>query len=124
MLEQGESKKQSTLKDLSQRVNACVNNAGHNITRDDLTRKLRRDTSDLFTVGKANMIEQRRLMWTTHFNLDLWFTTWKQTLIDLGFGRVRTEKDVDAAGEIAFFDKQLERIVNLDETDGTLDESH
>jgi len=63
-------------------------------------------------------------MWTTHFNLDLWFTTWKQTLIDLGFGRARTEEDVDAVGEIVFFDKQLERIVNLDETDGTLDKSH
>ena len=124
MLEQAESKKQPTLKDLSQRVNACVNNADHNITRDDLTHKLRRDTSDLFTVGKANVIEQRRLMWTTHFNLDLWFTTWKQTLIDLGFSRARTEEDVDAVGEIVFFDKQLERIVNLDETDGTLDESH
>jgi len=63
MLEQAKSKYQSTIKDLSQRVIAsCVNHAGHNITGDDLTRKLRRDTSNLFTVGKANMIEQQRLM--------------------------------------------------------------
>jgi len=124
MLEQAESKKQSTIKVMSHHVNACVNYAGHTLTRDDLTCKLRRDTSDLFDVGKANVVEQRRLQWTTHFNLDLWFTTWKNTLIGLGFGRERTPEDVEAAGEIVFFDHQLERIVNLDETDGTLDESN
>jgi len=124
MLEQAECKKQSTIKDMAHRVNACVNHAGHTMTRDDLARKLRRDTSDLFNVGKANVVEQRRLQWTTHYNLDLWFTTWRNTLIGLGFGRETTPEDVDAVGEIVFFDRQLERIVNLDETDGTLDESN
>ena len=123
MLEQAESTKQSTIKEMSKRVNDCVNFAGHSQTRDHLARRIRRDTAHLFEVGKANMVEQRRLQWTTHHNLNLWFTTWKQNLIDLGFGREVTAEDTDCVGEIMFFDKQLERIVNLDETDGTLDES-
>jgi len=124
MLEQAECKKQSSIKDMALRVNACVNTAGHTRSRDDLTRKLRKETSDLFTVGKANMMEQRRLQWTTHHNLDLWFTTFKSTLIELGFGREPTAEDVEVVGEVVFFDNQKERIVNLDETDGTLDEAN
>ena len=90
-----------------------------------MSRKLRKETADLFTVGKANMIEQRRLQWTTHHNLNLWFSTFKTTLIELGFGRAtNAEEDVEVEGEIVFFDNQKERIVNLDETDGTLDESN
>jgi len=92
MLEQAESKKQLTTKDMAQRVNTCVNHASHSLTRDDLTGKIRRDTADLrpfqcCNVGKANMAEQQRLQWTTHYNLDLWFTTWKSTLVGLVFGR-------------------------------------
>jgi hypothetical protein len=97
-LEQAASKKQSNLKDLARLVNACVNKAGHNKTRDDLTRKLKKDTADQFEVGKANVVEQRRLMWTTAYNLDMWFKTWKDTLIDLGFGRAKVDGE-DVEGE-------------------------
>jgi hypothetical protein len=78
-LEQAGSKKQSSIKDL-----------GFNKTRDDLTRKLKKETANKFTVGKANVVEQRRLMWTTAYNLEVWFTTWSDTLIDLGFARKKT----------------------------------
>jgi hypothetical protein len=47
-----------TIKDLSKLVNGCVNKAGFNKTRDDLTRKLKKETADHFTVGKANTVEQ------------------------------------------------------------------
>lgn len=77
---------------MPQRVNACVNFTGASLSRDNLT-GLRRDTADLFNVGKANMIEQRRVQWTTNYNLNLWFSTWKNTLIDLGFGRKATTDD-------------------------------
>jgi hypothetical protein len=90
-LEQAGSKKQSTIKDLAKLVNGCVNKVGFSKKkRDDLTRKLKRETADEFAVGKANVMEQRRLMWTTSYNLEVWFQTWKDMLIDLGFGRVAT----------------------------------
>ena len=86
-LEQAESKKQSGLKQMTKLVNKVVNAAGFNKTRDDLTKKLRRDTANEFEVGKANVTEYRRVQWTTAYNLEVWFSTWKDLLIQLGFAR-------------------------------------
>jgi len=121
-LEQAEGRTQSTMKDMAKRVNACVNLAGFTKCRDDLTRKLRNLTADLFTVGKSNRMEHRRLQWTTHQNLDFWFSTFKVALIDLGFGREALPEE-DVVGEIFFYEGQLHRVVNLDETDGSLDDA-
>jgi len=88
--------------------------------RDDLTWKLRNQTADLFSAGKTNVTEHRRLMWTTYQNLDLWYTTCKKTVIQLGFGRESTLAD-DVEGEVFFCENQMMRILNLDETDGSLD---
>ena len=122
-LEQAGAKQQSSLRQLSLRVNAVVNEAGMSKSRDDLTRKLRNTTSHMFDTGKANVIEQRRVEWTTHYNLNLWFDTWKTTLIELGFAREKTEADVDIEGEVVFLPGQKNRILNVDETDGTLDDT-
>jgi hypothetical protein len=121
-LEQAASKKQSTIAKLSRLVNKCVNKAGHNKTRDDLAKKLKKDTADSFEVTKANVVEQRRLMWTTSYNLEIWFQTWKETLIDLGFARPKRIDEV-AEGELVFYPGQTDRIGNLDETDGSLDDT-
>jgi hypothetical protein len=112
-LEQAASKKQSTVKQLSLLVNACVNKGGYQKTRADLTRRLKKDIADHFEVGKANVVEQRRLMWTTAYNLEVWFKTWKNTLIELGFGRAKTEADAESElteGEVVFFVGQRNRI--------------
>jgi len=122
-LQQAESKKQSNTKQMSKLVNACVNKAGFNKTRDDLDRKLQKDTANQFEVGKANVVEQRRVMWTTACNLDMWFSAWKDTLIDLGFAREKEPSDGDIEGELLFFPGQLERIGNVDETNGSIDDA-
>jgi hypothetical protein len=122
-LEQAGCKKQSTIKQLVKVVNATVNAGGFNKTDDNLTRKLRRDTAEQFEVGKPNVVEQRRLMWTTSYNLDMWFATFKSTLIDLGFARAKETTDIDTLGEVIFHPGQLDRIVNFDETDGSIDET-
>ena len=121
-LEQSESKKQSTIKEMSKLVNSCVNKGGFMKTRDDLARKLKKDTADQFQLGKANVQEQRRIAWTTHYNLDVWFSTWKETLVELGFARERLDGE-DGDGEVVFLPGQLSRIINLDETDGSLDDT-
>jgi hypothetical protein len=113
------------VKDLLKLVNGCVNKAGYNKIRDDLTKKLKKDTVDEFELGKANIMEQRRLMWSTTYNLEVWFKTWKDLLIDLGFGRLATPEDAvnGTVGEVFFFKGTTHRIINLDETDGTLDDT-
>jgi hypothetical protein len=86
-LDQAASKKQSSIRSMLLLINGCVNKAGCNKSRDDVTRKLKSKTADHFDVGKQNVVEQRCLMWTTLYNLEVWFNTWSDTLIDLGFTR-------------------------------------
>jgi hypothetical protein len=100
-LEQSGSKKQSNIKEMSKLVNATVNKRGFKKVKDYLARKLQKDTAHHFTAGKSNTIELRRLQWTTHYNLDIWFSTWKDTLIDLGFGRAKLPEET-SVGEIVY----------------------
>lgn len=60
-LEQASCREQSSVKKMAKLVNTCVNRAGMSKSREDLTRKLKKDTADQFDVGKANVVEARRL---------------------------------------------------------------
>jgi len=85
--EQVHNKKQSNMKAMAVEVNTCLNRSG--LSRNDqyFVRKLRTDNADKMNVGEKNMIEQRRSNWTTFSNLNVWFNTWKEILVELGFGR-------------------------------------
>ena len=122
-LEQAESRKQSSRKQMAKLLNATVNKAGFAKTSDDLARKLQRDTANQFEVGKANIMEQRRVMWTTYYNLNVWFDTWKAELIELGFAREKLATDNNVEGELFFFEGQTNRVLNVDETDGSIDDT-
>ena len=37
------------------------------------------------TAGKFKHAEERRVKWTTHYNLELWFDDWEKVLGELGF---------------------------------------
>jgi hypothetical protein len=91
-LEQAESKKQSKVLQLSKLLNGCVNKAGFQKTRGNFTRKLQKETAHLLEVAKANVVEHRWLMWTTCYNLEISFKTFKATLVDLGFARNLTKQ--------------------------------
>ena len=119
-LEQANSTKQSTLAQLGKRVNALVNKGGFKKNGNEVVSKLRLETADEIEVGRKNVIEQRRVQWTTYSNLNLWYDTWEETLVELGFARKKEPGD-NVEGSLFFFDGQLNRIINLDETDGSLD---
>ena len=104
-------------------MNATVNEAGFTKNREDLTRKIQRETANPFDVGKANVAEQRRLKWTTAHDLNVWFSTWKETLIELGFCREKEDHDTNTDGEVVFFYSMLRRIINIDETDGSINDA-
>jgi hypothetical protein len=122
-LEQAHSKKQSGIKEMAKLVNAILNSAGYGRTRDDLVRKLRKDTANHFSVSKANVTEARRVLWTTSYNLNVWFTTFKELCIDLGFAREKLPNERNVVGELVFPEDQLRRIINVDETDGSIDDT-
>ena len=83
-------------------------------------RKLQKETSDKMDIGEKNVLGQRRAKWTTYTNLNMWFNTWEGVLIELGFSRLKREGE-DCKGSVVFFVGQKYRIINLDETDGALD---
>ena len=70
-------------------------------------------------IGEKNVLEQRREKWTTYTNLNIWSNTWEGVLIELGFVRLKREVE-DCEGSVVFFDGKKDRIINLDETDGAL----
>ena len=53
------------------------------------------------------------------FHLNVWYDTWEDNLIDLGFAQKERENE-DAEGSLVFYDNQKDRILNLDETDDAL----
>ena len=122
-LEQAIGKKQSTIRELGFRVNAMVNytGKGNNRKGDDLAKRLKKDVADGIDVKKPNQQELRRVLWTSHGNLKVWFDQWEHTAISLGFGRLKLpDEDHLEEGSVIFFQGQKKRIVNLDETDGHL----
>ena len=70
-------------------------------------------------------MEERRDIWTTYRHINAWFGTLKEFLIiPHGFARLSTEEEMKETGsELYFFEEQLDRIINIDEseifTDGT-----
>ena len=60
--------------------------------------------------SKAESVEQRRIMWTSYYNLRMWFNSWFRHLEELGFAHR------DSEGELHIPDDQLSRILNIDET--------
>ena len=119
-LEQAHALKQSSMKELTLKINKCLNKGGYARNDQYFARKLRRETADSLDIGEKNVMEDRRSKWTTFANLNLWFSTWERMLIDLGFGRKKREGE-NCDGSVVFFEGQTDRIINLDETDGSMD---
>ena len=53
-------------------------------------------------------------------NLNLWYDTQEDYLIDLGFARKKRENE-DAESSLVFYDNQKYCMLNIDDTDGALD---
>ena len=60
--------------------------------------------------GKVNNAEERRVRWTTYFNIKSWFANWENDLVKLIFAHYYDNDN------IVIPDKQLKRILNIDET--------
>jgi hypothetical protein len=104
-LVQAEGKKQLYVKAMVDPVRKCVEPAGINVEGEaihHLIKKLKTDTADEFLVGAARKVEQRRNLWTTVGNLSLWFDTWQELLLRLGFAVLKAPTDTDTVGDLVF----------------------
>lgn len=60
--------------------------------------------------SKLEYCEDRRIWWTIHKNISMWFLNWEDDLVNLGFAFK------DNNGKVTIPDEQLQFIINFDET--------
>ena len=89
-------------------------------TRKFAQRLMRDIALDVNVTTTNTKMEKRRLVWSTYNNINTWFEKMKEELIVLGFARLPTAEE-DVEGELVFFDGQLQRILNIDESEVTTD---
>ncbi len=74
-----------------------------------LLKRLLQESGADINAGRSNNAEQRRIMWTTYYNLKSWFDNWESDLLKLGFAK-------KVEGKTVIPEDQLARILNVDET--------
>ena len=99
---------ENTRRVLSAKVNAAMGVVAH--SNNKLYYRVVRDTATDMRAAKVTNVEDRRVQWTTHKNLKLWFENWGKDLVELGFAHL------DEHGDVIIPDDQLHRILNFDET--------
>jgi hypothetical protein len=82
---------------------------------------LRKNNASLLDLSKEEVVEMRRLIWTTFSNLSDWYDAWENFLTTQGFASEITSES--GAKEIVFTEEQKRRIINIDETNLSLDGS-
>ena len=94
---------------LSQLLKKCTRPVIECDSRWLLVHLLKKTAAEL-RCGKVNNAEERRVRWTTYFNIKSWFDNWEKDLVKLGFAFTNDNDNT------VIPDEQLERILNIDET--------
>jgi hypothetical protein len=84
--------------------------------------KIKVANAALLALSKEEVIELRRQIWTTHTNLNDWFDSWEVFLVSQGFATEITGEDGNEK-EVIVSEDQKRRIINVDETNLSLDGS-
>jgi hypothetical protein len=83
-----------------------------------LLQQVLKDTAINLNAGKTKNVEDRRVHWTNHKNISMWFDNWEHNLVALGTAHVDP-----ITNEVCIPEEQLRNIANLDETNILLDSS-
>jgi hypothetical protein len=87
-------------------------------SRRKLLNRVLRDTACNLNKCKSHNAEERRIRWTNHRNISMWFDNWENDLVELGFA-----SRYPTTGKILIPEDQLGNICNFDETCLNLDGS-
>jgi len=92
-------------KRLTQQMKLCLNGGAYAYKRyDHLYDRIMRTIADKVDVnGDDYKMEQRRLIWTTYKNMNIWFET-LIFLIDKGFAREKNDENRLVLGELVYFE--------------------
>eukprot|EP00978_Attheya_sp_CCMP212_P037343 scaffold175154_cov35-Attheya_sp.AAC.1 len=106
---------------LQKLVNAVVSkHPDENRTDRVLFERLQSSVAATLNIGKVDKIKERRNKWTTYSNVNIWFASFKEFLIEEGFA-VQNVLENDYPGELLYGEGQIERIGNIDETGMVID---
>ena len=78
-----------------------------------------KSTNVLLNPDVLPAVKERRVRWTTYANLNAWFDNLRAFLIEFDFASIG-----DNGAVLTFTEAQLRRIMNVDETEVSLDESN
>jgi len=90
---------------------------GKKIKAETVFKKFKKENAALLDISKEQVVEMRRLMWATPKNLSDWFDEWEHFVLAQGFATK------DDNGLTVFSEDQKCRIINIDETNLSLDGS-
>ncbi len=101
-------------------VNDCcgVSSTGSVELKKSIFLRVMKSTNVSLCATVAPAIEERRIRWTTFDNLQKWFVGWRKFLLTYGFATVGPDGD-----QLLFEPDQLRRILNVDESEISLDGS-
>jgi hypothetical protein len=71
----------------------------------ELLNRVQRDTAIDISAEKLNCAEDCRVRWTTRGNLELWFNTWEQFVVEYGFATINVN------GEVVFNEETTNYII-------------
>ena len=117
-LVQAQGKIQVIQKELGRKIEACVKPAGYNANGCHCACKF---NQDMLEIHKQNNTEKRRVEWTTHANLKLWFDLLRDFLVAKVFRWLPKEQEEPQGLELVLFSWQDEWVPNLEKSDLSLD---
>jgi hypothetical protein len=107
---------------LQKLVNAVVNkHPNENRSGRTLFERLQKSVAATLGIGKVDKIEERRNKWTTYSNVNIWYSSFKEFLLEEGFAVENNLEDDDFPGELLYGEGQIERLGNIDETGIVID---
>jgi hypothetical protein len=107
---------------LQKLVNSVVNkHPDENRTGRTLFERLQKSVAATLSIGNVDKIEERRNKWTTYSNINIWYSSFKEFLIEEGFAVENDLEDDKFPGELLYGKGQIERIGNIDETGIVID---
>jgi hypothetical protein len=85
--------------------------------KENMFERVMRATNVSLNASISHVVEDRRVRWTMYSNLHAWFVSFKAFLIEFGFATIGSD------GRLLIMEATMRRIVNVDETEVSLDGS-
>ena len=107
-----------TIKKKLERFLRGTGTAAENMDVDALYIRIRSKIAEFVTASLTNNVELRRQLWLSDTNFNVWFDSFKDALVNLGFAKDEPMKDDEGniISEVTLLPGQDRRVINFDES--------